>query len=72
VLLYGCVIGARQVFPKSGWAQLFNALKKSISAGGPAYHLAEYTVLDNPYQAVHGGWQVGVVTAAASIAAWQG
>lgn len=37
---------------------MFNAFKKSIAAGGPAYHLAEYTVLDNPYQAVHGGWKV--------------
>lgn len=37
---------------------MFNAFKKSIAAGGPAYHLAEYTVIDNPYQAVHGGWKV--------------
>ncbi len=47
-----------QVFPQSEFHTMFSAFKKSIAAGGPAYHLAEYTVLDNPYQAVHGGWKV--------------
>lgn len=48
----------QQVFPKSGWTAMFNAVKKSVAAGGPAYHLAEYTVMANPYQAVQGGWKV--------------
>jgi hypothetical protein len=47
-----------QVFPKSAWPTLFKAFQKSVAEGGPAYHLAEYTVMDNPYQAIHGGWKV--------------
>jgi hypothetical protein len=50
-----------QVFPTSAWAELYDALNSSVAAGGPAYHLAEYTVMDNPFMAVHGGWQVGTV-----------
>jgi hypothetical protein len=50
-----------QVFPTSGWAKLYTALNSSVAAGGPAYHLAEYTVMDNAFQAVHGGWQVRAV-----------
>jgi hypothetical protein len=48
-----------QVFPKAAWPPLFKAFQKSIEEGGPAHHLAEYTVMDNPYQAIHGGWKVG-------------
>lgn len=53
-----CLLLSPQVFPKSGWATMFNAVKKSVAAGGPAYQQAEYTVMDNPYQAVKGGWKV--------------
>lgn len=38
---------------------MYRALQASVASGGPAYHLANYTVMDNPYQAIHGGWQVG-------------
>lgn len=37
---------------------MVQGFKKSIAAGGPAHHLAEYTVMDNPYQGIHGGWKV--------------
>jgi hypothetical protein len=47
-----------QVFPKSGWNTLFNVLRRSMEAGGPATFLAEYPVQANPYQAVTGGWKV--------------
>eukprot|EP00775_Hariotina_reticulata_P001277 gene1277-1617_t len=48
---------ALQVFPTSEFPKLFKAFKQSSDAGGPAYHLATYTVLDNPYQGMHGGWK---------------
>lgn len=56
-----------QVFPKSAWNSVFNGLKKTGAAGGPAYHLGEYTVMDNPYQAVHGGWKVGGIMTMRSL-----
>jgi hypothetical protein len=50
-----------QVFPTAGYQALFAALQNSTAAGGPTYHLAEYQVLTNAYQAVFGGWQVEVL-----------
>ncbi|KAF6255568.1 hypothetical protein COO60DRAFT_1661215 [Scenedesmus sp. NREL 46B-D3] len=52
---------ASQVFPTSAWPELYGALNLSVAQGGPAHHLADYTVQDNPYLAVHGGWQVRVL-----------
>jgi hypothetical protein len=57
-----------QVFPAAEFSKLFKAFKQSSEAGGPAYHLATYTVMDNPYQAVHGGWKVLTVTVSSKYA----
>lgn len=48
----------RQVFPTSGYQALFDGLKQTTEAGGPTYHLANYTVLTNAHQGIFGGWQV--------------
>ena len=50
-----------QVFPASAWPAFFKALQASIAAGGPIYHQATYTVLENKYQAIKGGWKVSLV-----------
>eukprot|EP00878_Enallax_costatus_P000930 GHUV01001060.1.p1 GENE.GHUV01001060.1~~GHUV01001060.1.p1 ORF type:complete len:719 (+),score=173.97 GHUV01001060.1:262-2418(+) len=50
-----------QVFSASAWPAFFKALQASIAAGGPVYHQATYTVLDNKYQAIRGGWKVKVL-----------
>eukprot|EP00775_Hariotina_reticulata_P012591 gene12591-12723_t len=50
-----------QVFPRAGYDELYTALRAQTLAGGPTYHLASYTVLTNPYQAVFGGWKVTVL-----------
>jgi hypothetical protein len=47
-----------QVFPTSGYSDLWDAISKGVATGGPIYHLAEYTVQDNAFLAVHGGWKV--------------
>ncbi|PNH12072.1 hypothetical protein TSOC_000999, partial [Tetrabaena socialis] len=52
---------ALQVFPTEGYAQLYDALAQRFAAGQPSTHRAAYTVLDNPAQAVHGGWTVEVL-----------
>jgi hypothetical protein len=57
-----------QVFPTSGWDELWATLKSSVAEGGPAYHLVEYTVQDNSFLAVHGGWKVRALQAVAAIA----
>jgi hypothetical protein len=49
-----------QVFPTAGYEELYTALRRRTLAGGPTYHLASYTVLTNSYQAVFGGWKVGL------------
>jgi hypothetical protein len=49
------------VFASEGFYELYNALKKNIDAGRPAHHLATYTVLENQYEGVPGGWQVCVL-----------
>lgn len=48
------------MFPVAGYAELYQALQATVAAGGPAFHLASYPVQSNPYQAIHGGWQVRV------------
>lgn len=40
---------------------MFKAFQSSMAAGGPAYHLATYTVLANPYQGIPGGQKVKVL-----------
>lgn len=47
-----------QVFPKSGYQELYDGLRRTTAAGGPTHHLANYTVLTNNHQGVWGGWQV--------------
>ena len=47
-----------QVFPMSAYQELFDGLQKTTAAGGPTYHLANYTVLTNSHQAIFGGWHV--------------
>jgi hypothetical protein len=49
-----------QVFPSEGFQELYAAVKRSVAAGGPAHHLATYTVQENPYEGIAGGWQVCV------------
>ena len=47
-----------QVFPTAAFQQLYDGLKSTTQAGGPSYHLANYTVITNNHQAIFGGWQV--------------
>ncbi|GFR41221.1 hypothetical protein Agub_g1894, partial [Astrephomene gubernaculifera] len=54
----GVYNAAHQVFPQERYAELYNALYSSLSAGRPAVHRASYPVLDNAAQAITGGWQV--------------
>lgn len=49
---------ATQVFPAAGFQALYDGLRNTTQAGGPTYHLANYTVLTNNHQAIFGGWQV--------------
>lgn len=53
-----CSHPASQVFPTAAYQQLYDGLLQTTLSGGPTYHLANYTVLTNPYQAIFGGWQV--------------
>lgn len=55
-MIFGAVL---QVFPQSGYQELFDGLKRTTAAGGPTHHLANYTVLTNSHQGVWGGWRVG-------------
>lgn len=54
-----CCCYPRQVFPTSGYQALYDGLKQTTEAGGPTYHVANYTVLTNAHQGIFGGWQVG-------------
>jgi hypothetical protein len=47
-----------QVFPTSAYQALYDGLRNTTAAGGPTYHVANYTVVTNNHQAVFGGWQV--------------
>jgi hypothetical protein len=61
---YGCIAALSalllQVFPSEGFQELYAAVKRSVAAGGPAHHLATYTVQENVYEGIPGGWQVCV------------
>ncbi|KAF6265849.1 hypothetical protein COO60DRAFT_1697550 [Scenedesmus sp. NREL 46B-D3] len=50
-----------KVFPSEGFQELYAALKRSLAAGGPAHHLATYTVLENQFEGIAGGWQVQIL-----------
>jgi hypothetical protein len=52
----------------AAYQELFDGLRATTAAGGPTHHLANYTVLTNPFQAIAGGWQVGVVVCLHSAA----
>ncbi|KAG2499382.1 hypothetical protein HYH03_002957 [Edaphochlamys debaryana] len=52
---------ALQVFPREGFDELYAALQERLREGRPAVHRASYTVLDNPGQAIQGGWSVDVL-----------
>lgn len=47
-----------QVFPASGYDQLYKAMASAYKAGKSTTYRAKYQVLDNAYKAVRGGWEV--------------
>lgn len=61
-----------QVFPAGGFKELYAALEAAYKAGRNTVHKAKYTVLDNPYKAVKGGWEVEVLWVMNNkVAAWE-
>ncbi|KXZ51366.1 hypothetical protein GPECTOR_13g855 [Gonium pectorale] len=50
-----------QIFPKSGFKELFDALRAKLAAGEPPVHVTEYEVKENAALGIPGGWRVRVM-----------